>query len=195
MLFIINPIAGGDRAKNIHPLIEEIMENTNITYKIVYTKGHNDATRIAYDAIKKGYKTIVAVGGDGTINEVAKGIIKAGKGTLGIIPGGTGNDLVRSLNIPIDPKEALQVILTGKTKKIDVGEANGKVFLNVASVGFDSEIAKNTEKIKKHIKNKFAYTVGLLKTLITYKNKKVEIILDNNVKINTNLLLLAVANG
>lgn len=194
ILYIVNPTAGRDRAKNLIPIIEDIMSQRDVDYKIVTTKGPEDGTKIAYQGIKEGYETVVAVGGDGTINEVTKGILLAGKGNLGIIPGGTGNDLARTLNIPSDPEETINIILKGKVKEIDVGEVADKNFLNVASTGLDSEIAKNTEKIKKYIKGKFAYTIGLLKTLFLYKNKRVKIQLDN-LEREMDILLIAVANG
>ncbi len=92
------------------------MVKTGKIYDIVLTSRPKEATIISKQAIEKGYTTIVAVGGDGTINEVAIGILESGKGTLGIIPSGTGNDLARTLNIPFDPIEAMDIIIKGNKK-------------------------------------------------------------------------------
>lgn len=194
ILFIVNPIAGTDKARSLIPLINKKMKKTKVDYNLVMTNKPKEATEITRRAINEGYKIIVAVGGDGTVNEVAKGIILEGKGILGIIPGGTGNDLARSLDIPIDPELALELIIKGQSKPIDLGTTNQNVFLNVGSIGFDSEIVKNTESIKKYIKGKFAYTVGLLKTLVKYKFKNYTIKLDDRT-LQKKCLLIAVGNG
>lgn len=195
MIFIINPVAGRDRAKKIVPVIEEMMGEANKDYKIVYTKEPREAITLTKQAIIEGFTIIVAVGGDGTINEVTEGIIESSnKVNLGIIPGGTGNDLAKGLDIPMDPREALRIILKGNVKRIDTGRIGDKIFLNVASVGFDAEVVKNTVQIKKYFKGRFAYTISLIRTLFIYKTKKVKIELDDK-EIEGNVFLLAIANG
>ncbi len=194
ILFIVNPIAGTDRAKKLIPLIEEKMDKTNIKYSIAITSQPKEATALTIKGLEDGFDSIVAVGGDGTINEVAMGIVQKGCGTLGIIPGGTGNDLARSLDIPLDPEEALYSLLSGTKKHIDFGRINGSLFLNVASMGLDAEIVKRTDKIKKIIKGGIAYTISLIITLVVYKSKKLTIELDEEV-IEMDAMLTAVANG
>ena len=194
ILFIINPVAGGGRTKEIIPLIEETMEKHEKDYQIMLTSRPKEAINIAEDNAHK-FKTVVAVGGDGTINEVAKGLIKEKNGTsLGIIPGGTGNDLSRSLNIPSNPKEALEILVKGNKKDIDVGLINDHYFLNIASVGLDAEVVINTEKVKKKIKGKIAYVIGLFKTLFRFKNKEVILEIDGEA-CKKDIMLIAVGNG
>src|SRR5699024_4501777 len=154
LLFILNPIAGGGKAKDLQGLIEEKMEESSQDYDIILTKKPKDATKIAENS---NHNTIIAVGGDGTVNEVAKGLINRGHGLLGIIPGGTGNDLSRILHISNDPLEAIDTILGRKVKEIDVGCANGHKFLNIGSIGFDAEVVINTDKLKNRVRGKFAY--------------------------------------
>jgi len=194
MLFIVNPIAGRDKAKKLIPFIEEKMDKTNIKYSISLTSQPKEATSLTLKGLEDGFDTIVAVGGDGTINEVAMGIIQKGHGALGIIPGGTGNDLARSLNIPLDPEDALYTLLSGEKKHIDYGRINGRFFLNVASMGLDADIVKRTEDVKKVVKGKIAYTIGLLITLVVYKPQKLIVELDNEV-LEIDAMLTAVANG
>lgn len=194
ILFIINPVAGRGKAKRLIPLIEKTMETSEKMYDIVITEKPRQAIELASDGASKGYKTIVAVGGDGTINEVAKGIFSYGFSRLGIVPGGTGNDLAKTLKIPKDPKEAINIILKDKSRKIDVGFVNNIFFLNIASIGLDSEVLKNTEKIKKKVKGKIAYVLGFIETIFNYESKDVEIELDD-VKISEEVVLVAVGNG
>lgn len=193
ILFIVNPVAGGGKTLKIVPLIEKIMKENNISYEITLTNSPKDATRIAEDNAEK-FSTIVAVGGDGTVNEVAKGLINKRMGTLGIIPSGTGNDFVRILGIPNDPEKALLALINNKTKSIDVGKINGFSFLNISSIGFDTEVLIQSNKIKKKIKSKISYLIGVLATLVYYKRKRVSLIIDN-VEYKRNLVLLAVGNG
>lgn len=195
ILFIVNPIAGGGRAKSYIPIIKETMEENNKNYNIVNTKGPKEAIDLTLEAVKKGYTTIVAVGGDGTINEIAEGLIISKSNTsLAIIPGGTGNDLARTLKIPRNPREALKLLVQGRSKKIDIAFANDRIFLNIASIGLDSEIVKNAESIKKKIKGKIAYFISVFRTLFIYRNKRVKVQIDDEL-FDEDITLLAVANG
>lgn len=194
ILFIINPVAGGGRTKKLVPIIDKFMKDLEIEYNIVLTEKPKDAISISKEGLNKGYNKIVAVGGDGTVNEVALGILEFGEGILGIIPSGTGNDLARTLNIPINLEEAINIIINGINKKVDVGMVNEDVFLNIASVGFDSEVVKNTEKIKKRLKSGIAYVIGLLITLIRVKDINTKLEIDNTT-IDKNVFLVAVGNG
>lgn len=193
ILFIINPIAGGDIAKGLIPIIQETMKRENIKYKIVETTRPKEATEIAENSKSE---IVIAVGGDGTVNEVAKGLIRRKFGVLGIIPGGTGNDMSRSLELPEDPKEALDIIIKGNRVKIDTGIAKGEEFLNIASIGFDAQVVDIANKIKRkiNIKGKFAYVLGVLGTLFSFKRKKAIIDIDG-VIYNRNIVLMAVGNG
>lgn len=192
--FIVNPVAGGGRTKNLIPMIDRKMEEKKVDYKIVLTKKPKEAITIAKQCLEEGYNKIVAVGGDGTVNEVALGILTYGKGTLGILPSGTGNDLARSLNIPQEPKKAVDFVLNGKEKNIDVGTVGDKFFFNIASIGFDSEVAKTNERIKMKFKSGLSYLMSLFITLLKFKDMKVEVEIDDYT-INCEILLIAVGNG
>lgn len=193
LLFIINPTAGGGRTTNIIPLIEKKMKEKNITYKIILTTEPKEATRIAEENVNL-FNIIIAVGGDGTVNEVAKGMINKRSGILGIIPSGTGNDFAKAIGLGSDLEIALETLIKCKTKKIDIGKINGFSFLNIASVGFDTEVVIQTNRIKKKIRGEISYLLGILKTLLSYKKKKVNMLIDD-VLYERNLVLLAVGNG
>lgn len=191
ILFIINPVAGGGKAKSLEQLIREHMTKTELEYDIVFTSKPKDAIEIT---MKNKHETVVAVGGDGTVNEVARGLINRGYGILGIIPGGTGNDMGRSLRIPRDPMDALKTIIKGKTMEIDVGWINGHKFLNVASIGFDAEVVKNASRFKGKLSGKIAYILGVLVTLFKFRRKKITIKIDGKLY-SRELILLAAGNG
>ena len=193
-LFIVNPVAGKNKTKKLIPLIKEKMDKTNIKYNITLTTRPMEATTIAINALDEGYDVIVAVGGDGTVNEVARGIVEKKRGILGVIPAGTGNDLARSLDLPMDPETVLDLIIKGNHKKIDIGIIGDKSFINVAGIGFDTEVLNSARSIKKYLRGKFAYTFGVVKTLFTYKSKAVKITLDDK-EIDREILLVAIGNG
>ena len=136
--FIINPIAGFWRDKSF---IEELIQQRcqNLDFAIVHTTGPGDATRLAKEAAMAGYQIVVAIGGDGTMNETASGLVGTDT-ALGIIPRGSGNGLARSLDIPLQPADALEVICTGKTHRIDAGRAGHRYFFVVTGVGFDASV-------------------------------------------------------
>lgn len=136
--FIINPNAGFRRDKSyIENLIHRRCRSLDFT--IEHTSGPGDATCLAQQAANEGYATVVAVGGDGTVNETASGLVGT-ETALAIIPRGSGNGLARSLNIPLQAAKALEVIGTGKTYRIDAGRAAHRYFFAVAGVGFDASV-------------------------------------------------------
>lgn len=193
ILFIINPIAGKGKAEGIIPLIHDKMKDNHLKYEIILTTKPGEATKIAYEMVDN-YPIVIAVGGDGTVNEVARGLINRKKGKLGIIPAGTGNDMSKSLGLFLDHNKALEAIIRGNTREMDIGLVNDDLFLNIASVGFDAEVVKNVEGIKKRIKGKVAYILGVLVTLFSFKKQEVMLEMDGEV-IKRNMVLLAVGNG
>jgi len=141
-IFILNPNAGRKKtADDLIDLIDSYMINSEHTYEFAYTVEAGDATRIASQAVSEGFERIVAVGGDGTVNEVAAGLINS-EGQLGIIPRGSGNGVARSLNIPLTPMECLEFLSSPKITTIDVGMVNQKYFVGVSGIGYDALIGK-----------------------------------------------------
>jgi diacylglycerol kinase (ATP) len=109
-------------------------------YDLVYTQKPHHATELSKEAAEKKYDIVVAVGGDGSVNEVSKGLLHSTT-KLGILPCGSGNGFARHLLLPMDLKAALEVILLGKSQQVDTGEINGHHFINIAGIGFDAHIA------------------------------------------------------
>ena len=191
-LFIINPIAGSGKAKGYEAYIEEYMHNTNIDYKVIFTTRPKEATEMVIN--NPEYPICVAVGGDGTAGEVANGILKRGYGVLGIIPAGTGNDLSKSLLITDDIEEAFKKIKDKKIKAIDLGQVDDIYFFNIASLGFDAEVVRHTDRIKRVIKGKSAYILGVLTSLLVYKSRNMNIEVDGE-KMLRRATLVAIGNG
>lgn len=180
IIFIINPISGSKSKAGIPVFIEKYLDKNKYDYQIIFTDYGGQGTEIATLASANGVSMVVAVGGDGTVNEIAKVLIDTNV-TLGIIPAGSGNGLARHLKIPMDPLKALHVINKGHKIKIDAGQINERYFFCTAGVGFDALIgnlfAKKTHRglkgyITTTIKEFFAYIPE--KYQITIEGKKSE---------------------
>lgn len=192
-LFIVNPVAGKNKGARVLPLIERVMKKKELPYEIIKTTKIGEAKEIVQEAMNKHYSTIVAVGGDGTIHEVLNGMVGSNK-VLGIIPAGTGNDLSRTLNLSQNPDIALEFILKGKTKKIDLGKTKEKYFINFASVGLDAAIASEANYIKKYISSKIAYIIAALKEISTFKSRKLKFIIDDK-NVSEKVMMITICNG
>lgn len=143
--------------------VEEALEEHGIGYIPVRLKKGVDASAII-DKYAKDVDRVIVGGGDGTLNAAARGLIASGL-PLGILPLGTANDLARTLGLPTDVSEALNVIIQGKTRTIDMGEVNGIPFFNVASVGFSAELAKNLTREAKRKWGVLGYGLTAAKVL------------------------------
>ena len=191
--FIINPAAGHGEAKKTLNIIHDRLEHEDIHYSISISGYEGHIEKIAKEAVKIGYTDIVAVGGDGTVLETFNGIFNTGA-NLGIIPAGTGNDFVRMINVKRNFETALEKILDGNTKKVDIGLVNDTHFLNVVAMGIDGDIVNLTEKVKKYLKGSTAYIYSTFSSLVKFKCKKVTINIDGRV-LEREVYLVAVGNG
>jgi len=192
ILFVVNPKAGNGKAKKVADLIDSKLRGKKVDYKITFTKAPEDATEIV---VKNSnlFNRIVSVGGDGTLNEVVNGIV--GKDLeLAVIPAGTGNDFAKMLYPSLDIKKIIDWVVYGDIEKIDVGRCNDKYFINIASAGFDAEVANKVQRTKKVFSGKAAYLYSLFKTLISYKGIFFKIHIDNNLFFS-NTLLITASNG
>ncbi len=140
VLFIVNPYSGTRYHNNLQEKILSFGRKRNIACIIHFTKSQGHATELAKVAVEKRYRMVFAVGGDGTVNEVAKGMLHSNI-PLGIIPVGSGNGLARHLGIPMDVDGALQLINLDRTMPIDTFTVNERFSINVSGIGFDGHIA------------------------------------------------------
>lgn len=191
--FIINPAAGHGESKNTLDLIHDRMESEKIPYSISISGYEGHIEKLAKEAVEKGYTDVIAVGGDGTVLETFNGIFNKNI-NLGVIPAGTGNDFVKMLKVDKNFKTALDKIIEGRTKNIDIGLVNDTHFLNVVGMGIDGDIVKQTEQAKKMLKGSAAYIYSTFSSLLKYKCKNVKITIDDEV-FYRKIYLVAIGNG
>ena len=141
ILFIINPAAGLRKVGDLKEIIRENLDMDTYDCEVKVTSRQGDALEFTREALKKGCGIVVAVGGDGTINEIAKGI-EGTEAVLAIVPNGSGNGLARHLEIPMDIAEAIRVINRHKVQVIDTATLNGQTFVSIAGVGFDARVGQ-----------------------------------------------------
>jgi YegS/Rv2252/BmrU family lipid kinase len=166
LALLVNPSSGGGRSKTLLPQVENELDKRHIVFRVEKTRSAEHAVDEALRAADLGEVPVV-MSGDGLIGIVG-GALTGGETPLGIIPGGRGNDLARVLGIPTDPQGAVEVLAKGTTRVIDVGEANGKRFLGIASVGFDSECNRIANETKL-IRGRFVYAYSVPRALATWK--------------------------
>ncbi len=189
--FIINPISGVGRQKVIEKLIDECLDRTKFVYEIAYTNAPKHATALAKSAAEKKADIVVAVGGDGSVNETAKGLIGSDT-AMAIIPTGSGNGLARYLTIPLNLKKAMDVINNGSLKKIDTVNLNDETFVNVAGVGFDAHIGWEFAKFGK--RGFSSYVKVIMREFPKYKPQDFELSIDGKV-MHKKAFLISFANG
>lgn len=190
--FVVNPAAGRGKGRTTWQTIAALAADHGATVHFTERPGH--AVDLARRAADGGYDRVLAVGGDGTINEVANGLFGTGV-ALGLIPSGTGNDLCRALAVPRTPLDAAKLALTGAPRPIDVGEIEAsRYFVNVAGVGFDAEVARATNAYPKYLGGTVPYILGILKTLWRFSPVPMEIDVDGR-SYDRKVLLLAVGNA
>lgn len=176
-LFIINPISGGKKKDGVPELIEQYLNTSEFEPVIVFSDGVSHAKQIAKEAVGK-FTLVVAVGGDGTVNEVASGIV--GSDTiLGIIPYGSGNGLSRFLGISMDVAEAIKALGPGRIENIDSGRLNGKPFFNMAGMGFDAHISEVFSHGKK--RGFITYIKSSIQEIRKYKPQTYHLEIDGKV--------------
>ena len=168
VLAIINPISGIRPKNNIPKLLEENLDHSKFEFSYKFTEFAGHATIIARDAVENGINYILAVGGDGTINETAKALVHTNV-SLGIIPLGSGNGLARHLQIPLETVKAIKTINEQNNVKIDYCKANGHIFFCTAGVGFDAWISKKFAE-DKH-RGGLTYFKNVLGEYLKYKSR------------------------
>lgn len=193
MVFILNPISGFFSLKRryIRATILKAIVNKDIEGEIRYSKYAGHATEIASEAVKEGYKYIVVVGGDGSINEVARVLVNTDV-TLGVIPAGSGNGLARHLKIPLTIKKALQVVKNKKIKEADVIHVNDYYAVSLAGVGFDAVVADRYVKDKRR-----GFITYMQSAMIEYINYSPELmtIKTDELEISEELFFVVLANS
>jgi YegS/Rv2252/BmrU family lipid kinase len=191
VIFIINPVSGIGKQRKVEPRIEACLDKTKFTPSVIYTRNPGHATEISRDAAREGVDIVAAVGGDGTVNEAAAGLVGTTT-ALAIIPAGSGNGLARHLKIPMNLNKAIDLINHGKILRIDTATINDELFVNVAGIGFDASVAK-----KFAIAGKRGFSTYLRITTSSYRQyqpKQYTLVIDGRV-IKRRALLISFANS
>jgi len=202
---IVNPVAGANSTRRKWSRIRQLLKRVGLSFDYQYTEGVGHAIELARAAASDGYRYLVAVGGDGTVNEVANGILSSTNSTttaLGIVSTGTGSDFVRSVGIPRDYTSACSFLTSSRRLLIDVGvveyqrqgETVKRFFVNAAGVGFDAAVVEATERLPKYFGGTVPYLAGLMRTLFRYRNKPIVLRIGDKVE-SARVLNVAVANG
>ena len=193
-LVIVNPSAGHGRTKRVLEQIKPVLDKKT-KYDLWYTEYPLHASELAKKAVEmKKYQRILSVGGDGTLREIAQGLLHSEIG-LGMIPAGTGNDFCKTLGIPMDIGEALDIALNGEVRSIDTLMVDDKICLNIASAGFDARVVKNTLKFKRWARGFLAYFLGVVQTFFSYHPIELTLHCDDGTHIEKKAILICLANG
>lgn len=201
-LFIMNPMAGKGSGARADAVLEELLKHAGLHYHVRYTEGAGDAMRLARSATAR---VVVAVGGDGTINEVVNGLAGTDR-VMGIIPTGSGNDLIRSLGIPHAIERALDIIQAGHVETIDVGKvqtgrlidgsmqyAPWRLFVNGLGIGFDGAVARRVQEIT-YLRGTLLYLAAVLQIVWKYRAPHMTLRVDEQTWAGQEFLM-AVGNG
>jgi len=207
-LVIVNPNAGNGKGRKDWEIIAALLRKSEINFSVKFTERKSQAIDFTIESIAAGYRKIITVGGDGTLNEVVNGVFSNNSCptnaiSLGLIPVGTGNDWGRMFGIPLDYEKAIGIIKENKQLVHDIGvvsffigsEKFIRQFINIAGLGFESVVVRRTniQKDKGH-GGKLIYFYNLVMSLLSYKNTKAEVIIDG-VKINADVFSINVGNG
>lgn len=205
---IVNPNAGNGKGKKDWNRIADLLEKNGIQFNVRFTERKAHATEFTRELIAGGYRRIISIGGDGTLNEIVNGIFtqdqcQSTEVILSMIPVGTGNDWGRMFGIPLVYEGSVQVIKEGKLMLHDIGVIdyyNGgkkekRYFLNIAGLGFEAIVVKRTNKEKDRGKSsKAIYFYNLLSSLISYSNTLAEITIDGKTS-KAKIFSVNVGNG
>jgi diacylglycerol kinase (ATP) len=205
---IVNPESNRGRTRKRWTEIREALRSFIKEFRCEFTEKPSHATEITRVSIKDGTELVIGVGGDGTMNEIANGFFEGRaiinpEATLGVLPSGTGCDLMRSLHIPRGLKSALRTITEGPSFRMDVGkvyyetdagEAQERYFLNVADFGLGGEVVKrvNSRRLQRKASS---YVRCLIETMLQYRSRRVKIRVDGEYLPQGEYLIGAIANG
>lgn len=187
-LLIQNPVAGKEKNHRWVEVLIKNLEDKAYSYDLVETRYPSHATEIAFEKAAD-YGAVIAMGGDGTVHEVAQGVLRNGGGVLGILPIGNGNDYYRNFDSKVSPKTAINKILEGKISLLDVGrDGEDRYILNIASIGLDSYTNLIQKKIRAYAPKTLGYVLALIYAIATYKKSLVKIKLDDRSFTSNNVL-------
>jgi YegS/Rv2252/BmrU family lipid kinase len=166
LALLVNPASAHGRSLKLLPQLEQELDARRIPFRVERTRGLEDGVERALHAAEAGEVPVV-VSGDGMVGAIG-GALAGSKTPLAFVPGGRGNDLARVLGIPAEPEAAAAMLAAGETRRIDVGEVNGRRFLGIVSVGFDSE-ANRLANETRWLRGNLVYAYAGVRTLLGWK--------------------------
>jgi YegS/Rv2252/BmrU family lipid kinase len=198
VLVIINPVSGPARRGSASERVElavRTLERLGARPEVRLTERPAHAEQLARDAAGSGVELVIAWGGDGTINEVARALVRPdGRGpALGIIPGGSGNGLARELRIPFDPVRAIERALRAQVRHLDVGQMADRLFFNVAGIGLDARVAAGVAVRVSH-RGFLPYLTSAARDLLRYRSVEYTVTADGQT-FQLPALIIALANA
>jgi YegS/Rv2252/BmrU family lipid kinase len=173
---VVNPSAGGGRAAKALPLVQARLRALGLDVETDATRDLDHARSLAADAARAG-RVVAALGGDGLLGCVAGALREVPGAVLGVLPGGRGNDFARMAGIPLDAEAACEVIAHGHARPIDLGEAGGRAFIGIASLGFDSDANRIANEAPPRL-GRLVYVYGLLRALAAWKHASFTVDVD-----------------
>jgi len=209
IFIVVNPVSANKTTAREWPLYEKVLSDAGFEFEAELTEYTGHAAELTRKALKHGYKTIMSVGGDGTMNEVVNGFFDNDRlvdenSRLVVFSRGTGCDFVRTLGINKNIEDLLDILKRNREKQIDVGRLNlvcadgnmpARYFLNIADIGIGAETADRVNKNSKRLSGFLSFMLGTLSTVVLYKNKNFEVVIDDEVYLNGIMNSVIVANG
>jgi diacylglycerol kinase (ATP) len=207
---VVNPASANGATGRHWPEIAEAIKQEGISFEHRFTDGPGHATEITRQFLKDGHDLIIAVGGDGTTNEVINGFFdQSGKAirpgaAVSLISGGTGRDLIRTIGIPTDTAEAARHLVNSSTRPVDLGRVSYfnnqglpevRYFINIAGLGLDGATADRVNKTSKALGGFVCFLWATVVTLILYKNQEMKIIVDGQEVCNEPVTVVVFGNG
>jgi len=197
---VVNPAAGGGKTLKILPRVHAALKSLNVNYHLHLTTEAGDGRASAARYAREGASLILAVGGDGTIHEVANGVYDSGvRVPFGVVPAGNGSDFARTIGSSKEIEKSIAVACSGRSRSVDAGLAtldNGisSVFVNIAGLGFDALVAERAIRTKFLPGANLPYLAAALHCLISFQNIETTVNVDGEI-INTKAVFIQIANG
>ncbi|HEM6116713.1 TPA: diacylglycerol kinase family lipid kinase [Streptococcus suis] len=196
-LLVVNPSAGGEKAQEFQKAAVEKLESYFDEVEVKETKKGGDARDFARAAAQDKLDSVFVMGGDGTVNEGISGLAEQDyRPKFGFFPLGTVNDLARALNMPINPKEAIEALDFEQTKSLDIGKINDRYFMNVVAVGSIPEAVRDVSVEEKTKFGKMAYLISGLKKIAQNETYNFELDVDgDHISVESTTLLIGLTNS
>lgn len=206
---IVNPASRNGQTGKVWPNLSEKMKASGFAHQWEMTTGPGDGGRIAREAVQQGFDRIIAVGGDGTVNEVINGLFENDRLinpdlVFGVLSMGTGGDFIKAVSIPGGMEDAIHYLTCNRVERVDIGKArfvgnDGQItdryFLNIADLGLGAETVDRVNHTTKAFGGFVSFLWGTLVSLLHYRNKAAEITIDGGETFKAQLTLCAIANG